>query len=105
STAYHSVFAKDKVIAFLRRIDHSMIFILIAGTYAPFCLITLNGTLGWFLFILINGLAALGVTFKLTLFHSPRWLSTSIYVGMGWLIIFFINDLAASLATGGMIFL
>lgn len=105
STTYHWVIAKDKVISFLRRIDHSMIFILIAGTYAPFCLITLNGSMGWLLFIVINTLAVLGVIFKLTLFHSPRWLSTSIYVGMGWLIVFFIQDLAASLATGGMSFL
>lgn len=105
STAYHMVIAKEKVIAFLRRVDHAMIFILIAGTYAPFCLISLQGTLGWTLFIVINSLAVLGAVFKLTLFHSPRWLSTSIYLGMGWLVIFFIKDIAASLGTAGMVFL
>lgn len=105
STAYHMVIAKEKVIAFLRRIDHSMIFILIAGTYAPFCLISLQGKLGWGLFITINTLAVLGALFKMTLFHSPRWLSTLIYVGMGWLVIFFIKDIATAVGVGGMIFL
>ncbi|AXI09908.1 hemolysin [Oceanobacillus zhaokaii] len=105
SAAYHMVIAKDHIIAWLRRVDHSMIFVLIAGTYTPFCLISLNGTLGWVLFFVVNGLALLGVTFKLTWFHSPRWLSTAIYLGMGWLVIFFTGDLAPSLGTGGMIFL
>ncbi|RDW20904.1 PAQR family membrane homeostasis protein TrhA [Oceanobacillus chungangensis] len=105
SATYHMVIAKDQVIAWFRRIDHSMIFILIAGTYTPFCLISLNGTLGWVLFFIVNGLALLGVTFKLTWFHSPRWLSTAIYLGMGWLVIFFTGELAPTLGTGGMVFL
>ncbi|MCM3739288.1 hemolysin III family protein [Oceanobacillus luteolus] len=105
SATYHMVIAKDKVISWLRRIDHSMIFVLIAGTYTPFCLITLNNTLGWILFCVINGLALLGVIFKLTWFSSPRWLSTSIYLVMGWLVIFFTGELAPSLGTGGMAYL
>lgn len=105
SATYHMVIARDKVIAWLRKIDHSMIFVLIAGTYTPFCLIALNNTLGWTLFFVINGLALLGVTFKLTWFSSPRWLSTSIYLLMGWLVIFFTGELAPSLGTGGMIYL
>jgi len=105
SATYHMVMAKDRVIAFLRRIDHSMIFVLIAGTYAPFCLISMSGTLGWVLFFLINGLAIAGVTFKLTWFHSPRWLSTSIYIGMGWIAVFFIGELAADIGAGGMTYL
>ncbi|WP_156288455.1 PAQR family membrane homeostasis protein TrhA [Oceanobacillus salinisoli] len=106
SATYHMVIARDRVIAFLRKIDHSMIFVLIAGTYTPFCLITLQGTtLGWVLFFIVNGLALLGVTFKLTWFHSPRWLSTAIYLGMGWLVIFFTGELAPALGIGGMTFL
>ena len=105
SATYHMVIARDRVIAFLRKIDHSMIFVLIAGTYTPFCLITLQGTtLGWVLFFVVNGLALLGVTFKLTWFHSPRWLSTSFYIGMGWLVIFFTGELAPALGAGGMTF-
>lgn len=105
SATYHMVIAKDKVIAWLRRLDHSMIFVLIAGTYTPFCLITLNNALGWTLFGVVTGLAVLGVIFKLTWFTSPRWLSTSIYLMMGWLVIFFTGELAPLLGTGGMVYL
>jgi len=105
SATYHMVIAKDRIIAFLRRVDHSMIFVLIAGTYTPYCIITLNNTLGWTLLIIVHGLALLGVIFKLSWFHSPRWLSTSIYIGMGWLILLFIGELAPQLGTGGLIFL
>jgi hemolysin III len=105
SATYHMVIAKQKVIAWLRRIDHSMIFVLIAGTYTPFCIIALNNTLGWILFFVINGLALVGVVFKLTWFSSPRWLSTMIYIAMGWLVVFFIGELAPVLGAGGMTFL
>lgn len=105
SATYHMVIAKDKVIAWLRRVDHSMIFVLIAGTYTPLCLITLNNTLGWILFFVINGLAIAGVIFKLTWFNSPRWLSTAIYISMGWLVIFFTSELAPTLGTAGMVYL
>ncbi|QHS23200.1 hemolysin III family protein [Virgibacillus sp. MSP4-1] len=105
SATYHMVTARDHVIAFLRRIDHSMIFVLIAGTYTPFCLISLEGTLGWVLFIIIQSLAVFGVAYKLIFFHSPRWLSTSIYIAMGWMVIFFFSPLSDVIGTGGMILL
>jgi hemolysin III len=105
SATYHMVIAQAKVIAFLRRLDHSMIFILIAGTYTPFCLISLKGSTGWLLFSLVTGIALLGVVFKLVWFHSPRWLSTALYIGMGWLIIFFAAPLADKLASGGLFLL
>ncbi|MRG85110.1 PAQR family membrane homeostasis protein TrhA [Salinibacillus xinjiangensis] len=105
SATYHMVVAKDRVIAFLRRIDHSMIFVLIAGTYTPFCLISLEGVMGWVLFIVIQGLAVLGVCYKLIWFHSPRWLSTSLYIAMGWLVVFFSSPLADVVGTGGMFLL
>ncbi|GAA0499550.1 hemolysin III family protein [Salinibacillus aidingensis] len=102
SATYHMVTARDHVIAFLRRIDHSMIFVLIAGTYTPFCLISMEGTLGWVLFIIIQSLAVFGVAYKLIFFHSPRWLSTSIYIAMGWMVIFFFSPLSDVIGTGGM---
>lgn len=105
SATYHMVIAKDKVITFLRRLDHSMIFILIAGTYTPFCLISLRGITGWLLFSLVTGIAVLGVVFKLVWFHCPRWLSTALYIGMGWLIIFFASPLAENLPSGGLFLL
>jgi hemolysin III len=105
SATYHMVIAKEKIIDFLRRLDHSMIFILIAGTYTPFCLISLNGVTGWLLFSLVTGIAVLGVVFKLVWFHCPRWLSTALYIGMGWLIIFFAAPLSDSLHSDGLFLL
>lgn len=102
STVYHAVVANEKVIAFLRRLDHSMIFILIAGSYTPFCLIALQGTTGWVLFGVIALVAVLGVTFKMVWFDCPRWLSTSLYIGMGWIAIFAISPLADALHGQGL---
>ena len=105
SATYHLVVASDKVIAFLRKIDHSMIFILIAGSYAPFCLITLKGHAGFILFGILVFIALLGVSFKLIWFKCPRWISTLIYIGMGWMAIFVISPLYKSLSHNGFLLL
>jgi len=105
SATYHMVIGSDQLIAWLRRLDHSMIYILIAGTYTPFCIISLNGTLGWTILGIIWLIAISGILFKLIWFHSPRWLSTALYILMGWLIIFAIVPLSANLATNGLILL
>ncbi|WP_077327944.1 PAQR family membrane homeostasis protein TrhA [Virgibacillus siamensis] len=105
SATYHMVIAKDHVIAFLRRIDHSMIFVLIAGTYTPFCLISLRGTTGWTLFSIITAIAVAGVTFKLIWFHAPRLLSTVLYVAMGWIVIFYSAHLLPIIGGEGMFLL
>jgi hemolysin III len=105
SATYHMVMARDSVIAFLRKIDHSMIFVLIAGTYTPLCLISLDGVTGWVLFSVINGLALIGVLYKLIWFRAPRWLSTALYVIMGWIIIFFSSSLLEVLSLAGMLLL
>ncbi|MGF9963863.1 PAQR family membrane homeostasis protein TrhA [Bacillus rhizoplanae] len=105
STVYHMVVANDRVIYFFRKLDHSMIFILIAGTYAPFCLITLQDDKGLLLFILVYATAVCGIIFKMFWFSCPRWLSTSIYLLMGWLIIFFFAPLSENLSTNGLVLL
>ncbi|WP_099159950.1 PAQR family membrane homeostasis protein TrhA [Virgibacillus ndiopensis] len=105
SATYHMVIAKDHIIAFLRRIDHSMIFVLIAGTYTPLCIISLNGVTGWVLFGVVQSLALIGVGYKLIWFHSPRWLSTSLYIAMGWIIVLFSSSLTASIGVNGMLLL
>lgn len=105
SATYHMVIAKDKVIAFLRKIDHSMIFILIAGTYTPFCLISLNGMIGWILFSIIIFAALCGVLFKMVWFNCPRWLSTMIYIVMGWMVIFVASPLSEVLSSTGLFLL
>ncbi|MGG0185434.1 PAQR family membrane homeostasis protein TrhA [Bacillus rhizoplanae] len=105
STVYHMVVANDRVIYFFRKLDHSMIFVLIAGTYAPFCLITLQDDKGLLLFILVYATAVCGIIFKMFWFSCPRWLSTSVYLLMGWLIIFFFAPLSENLSVNGLVLL
>jgi len=105
SATYHMVIARDKVIAFLRRLDHSMIFVLIAGTYTPFCFISLNGKTGAILFSIISGVAISGVVFKMVWFNCPRWISTALYITMGWMIVFVFSPLAGSLNPVGLFLL
>lgn len=102
SATYHLVVSNDKVLSFLRRLDHAMIFILIAGSYTPFCLIALNGPTGWVLFAIIMTTAVIGVCFKLIWFNCPRWISTAIYVAMGWVSIFLIGPLHKALSLQGV---
>ncbi len=102
SATYHLVVASDKVIAFLRKLDHSMIFVLIAGSYTPFCLIALKEDKGWILFTVIATIAVCGVLFKMIWFNCPRWISTCIYIGMGWISVFMIKPLYSSMPFGGV---
>lgn len=102
STVYHSAKGRPETIAFLRKLDHSMIFLLIAGSYAPFCLIALGGTIGWVVFGLVAFFGMSGILFKMVWFHSPRWLSTAIYIIMGWIIVIAIVPLSESLSATGL---
>lgn len=102
STVYHSAKGRPETIAFLRKLDHSMIFLLIAGSYAPFCLIALGGTIGWVVFGLVAFFGMSGILFKMVWFYSPRWLSTAIYIIMGWIIVIAIVPLSESLSATGL---
>lgn len=102
SAIYHMVVSSDKVIKFLRRLDHSMIFILIAGSYTPFCLIALQGMQGWVLYTIIATAAVAGVLFKMIWFKCPRWISTLLYVAMGWVAVFAIAPLYKALSLTGV---
>lgn len=98
STLYHAVnhpVAKGRLKVF----DHCAIYLLIAGTYTPFTLIGLRGTLGWWLFGIIWTLALAGVVFKLFYTGRFRGVSTAIYVAMGWLVVIAIGPVAAALDT------
>ncbi|MFT8312749.1 MAG: hemolysin III family protein [Clostridium sp.] len=94
SSVYHLVSASQKVIKVLRRIDHSMIYVLIAGSYTPICLIALRGKLGLTILAIIWCLAIFGILVKNFWFNAPRWLSTFFYIFMGWLVIVAIFPLA-----------
>ncbi len=105
SSVYHLVKSSDKVIKILRKLDHSMIFVLIAGTYTPVCLISLNGKLRWIMFISIWALAVIGVSFKMIWFNCPRWLSTLFYVFMGWIAVFLISPISKAINIKGIVWL
>jgi hemolysin III len=88
SAAYHLFQGSDEKILKLKRIDHMAIFAMIAGTYTPICLISLRDTFGWTLLVAIWGLALSGILLKIFWIGAPRWLSTLIYLGMGWASVF-----------------
>jgi hemolysin III len=105
STLYHWLKVGPKGIAFLKRLDHSMIFCLIAATYTPICLIALKGGWGWSLFGIVWSIAVLGVVFKFLWLTAPRWLSTGLYIAMGWVVIVAIWPLSKALPHGGLFWL
>jgi hemolysin III len=85
SATYHSVNRKDKVLEVFRKIDHAAIFVLIAGTYTPFCVNAFTGFWQWGMLSIIWALALIGILVKIFYIRSPRWLNAGIYVIMGWL--------------------
>ena len=104
STLYHSI-PQPRAKQVLRVIDHSTIYLLIAGTYTPITLVTLNGPVGWGLFGTVWGLALVGVVFKIFWTGKFEKLSLGIYLGMGWCIVVAIKPLFETMATGGLILL
>ena len=104
STLYHS--AKDPSKRFkLKIFDHAAIYVLIAGSYTPFTLVSLNGETGWFIFSIVWILAFTGIILKLFFTGRFKVLSTAMYVLMGWLIIFYFKELTANLHSDGVIYL
>lgn len=104
STLYHST--RDLRKRFIYKIfDHIAIFILIAGTYTPFALITLRGQTGWIILAVVWGIALFGTILKLFFTGRFKILSTLLYVGMGWVIIFAIKPLNENLSSQGLYWL
>ena len=84
STTYHTFDLSEKVNTILKKIDHMMIFILIAGTYTPVCLIVLGDRTGWGLLALVWGIAIAGIVIKACWIYCPKWFSSVLYIAMGW---------------------
>jgi hemolysin III len=97
STLYHWLPLGKTGRARLRKFDHMMIFVLIAATYTPFCLVPLRGAWGWSIFGAVWTIAVLGMVFKLFWINAPRWLTTSIYVLMGWIAVIGIGPITRTL--------
>ncbi|MEN0057864.1 MAG: hemolysin III family protein [Bdellovibrio sp.] len=103
STLYHSVQGRAKKV--LQKLDHISIYLLIAGTYTPFTLITLRGPWGWWLFGINWSLAAIGIIYELTMAHKTRIPSLIIYVLMGWLVLVALKPLTEALPMAGLAWL
>jgi len=112
STVYHTFDLSDKMNRRLKKFDHMMIFILIAGTYTPVCVIALRGKIGLVLLLIIWGMALLGILLKAFWVYCPKWVSSVIYITMGWTCVLaftpLINVLSSAafgwLLTGGIIY-
>ncbi len=104
STLYHKS-VKEKLRVRLNVFDHASIFVLIAGSYTPYLLIALNGTLGWRFFVFIWLAAIIGVILKLFYFGKYSILSTIMYIAMGWVIVFVMKPLSINLSPNGIFWL
>lgn len=102
SAVYHLMEISDAGIRALKRLDHMAIYVMIAGTYTPFCLLGLEGSQAWWMFGIAWGIAALGIIKKVFWLHAPRWFSTVLYLAMGWMGIFVFEPLSQSLSTGAI---
>lgn len=88
STTYHTFDISRSVNTVLKKIDHMMIFVLIAGSYTPVCLIVLNGRIGYTLLAVVWGIALAGMLIKALWVYCPKWFSSVIYIAMGWVCVF-----------------
>ena len=112
STTYHTFICSEKLTTVLKKIDHMMIFVLIAGSYTPICLLVLERRTGMMLLALIWGIAAIGILIKAFWVYCPKWVSSILYIGMGWTCVLafsqILNNLTRSefawLLAGGIIY-
>lgn len=112
STTYHTFDLSEKINTLLKKIDHMMIFILIAGSYTPICLLVLKGRTGITLLSLVWGIAIAGILIKAFWVFCPKWVSSILYIGMGWTCVLaftqLLNSMSAAafgwLLAGGIIY-
>jgi hemolysin III len=105
SGIYHSLNCSERGLAMLRRLDHMMIYVLIAGTYTPVCLVLLRGRLGVGLLIAVWIMALAGIIQKLAWMRAPRWFSTVLYLGMGWAAMIVVKPLLAAAPLGFLLWI
>jgi hemolysin III len=105
SSMYHLLNLKPRTMLVFRKIDHMMIFVLIAATYTPICLVPLNGPWGWWLFAAVWASAVTGIVMKAVFFNAPRWLNTLSYVLLGGACVTCIYPITRTIPPGGLLFL
>jgi len=105
SATYHLTKARPAVLQILRKLDHSAIFLLIAGTYTPFCINAFTGFYRWGLLAIIWTIAIVGIVVKLFYVKAPRWLNAVVYVVMGWLCVSAVGQMPAVLPVSAIVWL
>jgi hemolysin III len=105
STLYHWLPLSPRKGDLLRRFDHIAIYLLIAGSYTPVCFVTLRGAWGWSLFAIVWGCALIGAVVKLLYRHHHRWVTTGLYIGLGWMAVVAIVPLVRALPIWGLTWL
>ena len=105
SATYHSVDLTGRSLRIFRKLDHMMIFVLIAGSYTPVCLIVLGGKLGYTLLALVWGIAAVGMLVKAFWITCPKWFSSVIYIAMGWVCVLVFGPLLKTLSAPAFLWL
>ncbi len=105
STIYHTLDISPKVNQILRKVDHMMIFILIAGTYTPVCMLVLGDQTGWKLLGLVWGIAAAGILINALWITCPKWFSSLIYIAMGWVCVLAFGKIVDALPRSAFVWL
>lgn len=105
STVYHSVTVRKSILKVFRKIDHMMIFVMIAGSYTPICLIILGGKIGYTLLGVIWGIALVGMAIKALWITCPKWFSSVLYISMGWVVVFVFGKILNTLPIGAFLWL
>ena len=105
SATYHSLNIGGRALRIFRKVDHMMIFVLIAGSYTPVCLIVLGGKIGYTLFAVVWGIAIAGMLLKACWVTCPKWFSSIIYIAMGWICLLVFPTLLRDLKTPAFLWL
>ena len=105
STIYHWADGSERTLINLKKIDHSMIYVFIAATYTPICMVTLAGRFGYTLLGIVWAMAIIGIVIKFLWINLPRWLYTSFYLILGWVAVVAVYPLSRTLEMSGLILL
>jgi len=105
SASYHLIRGSPQRMQFLRKIDHSSIFILIAGTYTPICVNLMSGFWQWGMLLVVWAFALIGTLSKILLINTPRWFTAAVYLVMGWLGLLAANEILVALPPGALVLL
>lgn len=105
SAVYHSVNVKDRILNVFRKLDHMMIFVLIAGSYTPVCLVILDAKAGYTLLAVVWGIAVAGMITKACWITCPKWFSSIIYIAMGWVCLSVVGTLWNTLPRSAFLWL